>query len=252
MAGPVHAGLDTVTIKSVIADLSVFSMTIRGSGFDTVNDTTVTLGEFGALQIQSETSSQIVTDLPHDIVPGNYLLTVTVTKGTSEIDEVMVAIIKSPPTYEIGEAGPAGGIVFYVTDNGLHGLEAAPMGQGSAQWGCFGTKVGADGTAVGTGAQNTVDILLGCPTADIAADLADDYTLNGYDNWFLPSIDELNEMYVNLHLNGLGDFASSSDYYWSSSEYNSYAAFDQVFLFGDQFIVTKEDDTLIVRPVRAF
>ena len=39
-------------------------------------------------------------------------------------------------TYEIGDTGPAGGIVFYVTDGGLHGLEAAPEDQDRGEWGC--------------------------------------------------------------------------------------------------------------------
>ena len=42
------------------------------------------------------------------------------------------------PTYAIGDIGPAGGWVFYVTDDGLHGLEAAPVDQANAAWGCHG------------------------------------------------------------------------------------------------------------------
>jgi hypothetical protein len=60
-------------------------------------------------------------------------------------------------TYAIGDDGPAGGKVFYVTNGGLHGLEAAPVDQSdAAEWGCFENNVtGAVGTAIGTGAQNT-------------------------------------------------------------------------------------------------
>jgi hypothetical protein len=93
--------------------------------------------------------------------------------------------------YVIGDPGSAGGIVFYVTDGGLHGLEVAPIDQDvGAEWGCFGTLLsGADGIAIGTGAQNTEDIADGCSTAGIVAVLALDFTLNGYDDWFLPSQD---------------------------------------------------------------
>jgi hypothetical protein len=88
---------------------------------------------------------------------------------------------KLKPTYAIGHTGPAGGIVFYVTDRGTHGLEAAPadLSDGS-EWGCSGggTPIaGADGTAVGTGAQNTADILAGCSQPGTAAALADSYRL---------------------------------------------------------------------------
>ena len=75
--------------------------------------------------------------------------------------------------YEIGDTGPAGGIVFYVTGGGLHGLEAAPADLSQTVWGCADTVIaGADGTGIGTGAQNTVDILAGCSTRPIAASVA--------------------------------------------------------------------------------
>ena len=91
--------------------------------------------------------------------------------------------------YAIGDVGAAGGIVFYITEGGLHGLEAAPQDQlgphgGLAIWGCYGeaTATGAMGTAVGTGSQNTAEILDFCAddTDIIAAELTELYILNGY------------------------------------------------------------------------
>ncbi len=128
--------------------------------------------------------------------------------------------------YAIGDAGIAGGIVFYITDGGLHGLEAAPVDQStSAVWGCLGTDLtGADGSAVGTGAQNTADILAGCMETPIAADLAAGYTLNGYSDWFLPSFDELGELYLQRDV--VGGFSIGG--YWSSSEANASFAWAQI------------------------
>ncbi len=154
-----------------------------------------------------------------------------------------------PHTYAIGDTGPAGGIVFYIRDDGLHGMEAAPADQSSAEWGCYVTDIaGADGTAVGTGAQNTADILAGCSESGIAARIADDYTLNGYDDWFLPSKDELNLLYQQKDV--VGGFADVG--YWSSTEYASNYAWGQYFNDGYQGYGTKFTTLILVRAVRAF
>ena len=75
------------------------------------------------------------------------------------------------------------------------------------------------------------------------------YAKTGIDSWYLPSKDELNLMYVNLHLFGVGDFSPA--YYWSSSEYNFGAAADQSFLTGIQYNSGKSD-TDRVRSCRSF
>jgi hypothetical protein len=71
-----------------------------------------------------------------------------------------------------------GGIVFHLDGNG-GGLIAAPSDQSTgAEWGCYGTPIsGADGTAIGTGNQNTTDIEAGCTTPGTAADLCANLTL---------------------------------------------------------------------------
>ena len=117
--------------------------------------------------------------------------------------------------YHIGDTGPAGGLVFYVTDDGLHGLEAAPVDQSSAIWGCVDIDItGAAGTAIGTGAQNTAAIVAGCPEAGTAAKVADAYALNGFTDWFLPSLDEMRPMLA-YEIFVLGGFAA--DAYWTST-----------------------------------
>ena len=156
--------------------------------------------------------------------------------------------------YHIGDTGPAGGKVFYLSDNtGLHGLEAAPadINNGAVyDWGCNGTSItGAQGAAVGTGAANTAAIVTTCSEANTAAKMADAYTLNGYNDWFLPSKDELYLLY--LQKNVVGGFANN--YYWSSSEYVSNNAWSQYFDYGNQpnFNYGK-NFTFPVRAVRAF
>jgi hypothetical protein len=142
-----------------------------------------------------------------------------------------------------------GGVIFWL--NGIGGgLIAAPFDQSSgAEWGCVGISIsGADGMAIGTGNQNTIDILNGCTTPGIAAHICDTLTLGGYNDWFLPSKDELNEMYLNKA--AIGGFANFQ-YYWSSTEYNILNAWIQGFDDGYQNYASKNFN-YYVRAVRAF
>ena len=164
-------------------------------------------------------------------------------------------------TYAIGDTGPSGvGIVFYVTDGGLHGLEVAPVDQStSAAWSTItGTLIGTTGTAIGTGSDNTDDIITQNTGAASAAKICRDYRAAQEGDWFLPSRDELNAIWVNLVDNGsgansgVGGFAN--DYYWSSSEYDAnshshawFQHFGNAYQDGDFKYATRR-----VRAVRAF
>lgn len=130
--------------------------------------------------------------------------------------------------YAIGDTGPAGGLIFYENPNyaadGWRYLEAAPFDQSAgATWGCFRQAIaGARGTAVGTGKQNTRDMLAACADAGTAAHLCANLALNGVRGWFLPSRDELTLMYRNLKATGFADFQDrgviDNFTYWASSQ----------------------------------
>ena len=148
-----------------------------------------------------------------------------------------------------------GGIVFYVDTTGgqISGLVAAPGNQPGnpntgINWGCYGWGTpGADGTAIGTGAQNTIDIEAFCSSLGIAADICANLTLGGYSDWFLPSKDELKEMYLNR--SAIGGFANNN--YWSSSQSNINYALMLECIKGTNFEATKSNYGY-VRAVRAF
>ena len=152
-------------------------------------------------------------------------------------------------TVSIGDAYQ-GGIVFYLDGNG-GGLIAAPSDQSTeAQWGCYNTSIsGADGIGIGTGSQNTIDIEAGCTETGTAADICANLTLGGYSDWFLPSKDELNEMYQNKST--IGGFANTN--YWSSTEGGSNGyAWTHVFSNGNQMTNFKDNSFIVFRAVRAF
>jgi hypothetical protein len=142
-----------------------------------------------------------------------------------------------------------GGLVFYIDGTGQHGLICAAGDQGtSVQWGCSTTSISGTSTDINTGLANTTAIMAGCTTAGIAAKLCFDLVLNTYSDWYLPSKDELNLMYLNLYTKGLGGFSNIQ--YWSSSEYNIYCGW--AFQFGGTWTNRNKGSALVVRAIRTF
>ena len=155
-------------------------------------------------------------------------------------------------TAPVGSVGPAGGVIIH--SDGAGWLEAAPIDTGGlTSWGCINTNIpGASSAAIGAGASNTSSIVQACSTAGIAARLADNYAVNGYSDWFLPSKDELNLIYQQRqHISGL-----ASAYYWSSTQYDHYSAFLQNLSTGVSVNDRKDGIGVTgngrVRPIRRF
>jgi hypothetical protein len=151
-----------------------------------------------------------------------------------------------------------GGIVFWVDPNdNTKGLVCALTDQSAGIiWHATNDgTTGATATAIGTGQANTDEIIELYDTENNAAKLCDDFVLDGYSDWYLPSKDELNKMYENigqgntLGLGNVGGFAASG--YWSSSENYSNFAWYSNFYDGYSDLKLKSS-TYRVRAVRAF
>jgi len=110
-----------------------------------------------------------------------------------------------------------GGILVYETDG--HGLILATSDLGNLDW----------------------------ASAKSACDQLD---LNGYDDWRLPTKEELDTLYTILKLNSKGNFENSS--YWSSSEYNSYYAWRKNFNTGRVDRRGNKANKQLVRAVRNY
>jgi hypothetical protein len=151
-------------------------------------------------------------------------------------------------TMDIGdECG--GGIVVYLYGTG-EGLIAAAEDQSTGsdiEWGCKGIFVGASGTDIGTGVYNTAAILSGCLARPIAASVCDDYGGEGYDDWFLPSSNELNKFDEASEFLGFGE---AEPIYWSSSEYSDERAWNRYIGMGAG--ANHKDGEWKVRCARAF
>jgi hypothetical protein len=175
--------------------------------------------------------------------------TVTVREGATATTRFSFVVRAEPEVYRVGDRGPAGGIVFYdkgrVSD-GWRYLEAWTADEsGRYQWKNSNTATPGTATAIGSGYRNTYTAMAGAEHP--AAEVVRNASHGGFNDWFLPSRDELNLMYQNKGV--IGGFVSG--YYWSSSEYNSDFAWRQGFGNGGQFSSFKSSNGR-VRAARAF
>jgi|GEM_PF-6841848 len=121
-------------------------------------------------------------------VPGTYSVVVA-----DENDCAAVAYATTTEGYElqIGQDGPAGGVVVYDEgnyDKGWRFVEMTKQPIGNAKWGCLGVDINTGASyEYGSGLEKTQSIIASCPDAGIAARLCESYSQNGYDDWFLPS-----------------------------------------------------------------
>ena len=107
----------------------------------------------------------------------------------------------------------AGGKIFYLDATKEHGFVCTANSIGTFPWGCQGTSI-ATSAEIGTGEMNTAAIIAFCTETNTAAYACDTLTLNGYSDWYLPSINELKLVY-----NNIGKFGFVPNLmYWSSTE----------------------------------
>jgi hypothetical protein len=148
----------------------------------------------------------------------------------------------------IGQAF-GGGVVFYINGSGQHGLISATIDQSPnyISWGCYGTEIGGTSTAFGAGQANTTAIVNGCSTPGIPARLCDELVLGGYSDWYMPSKDELDTMFVKQTI--IGGFGGKT--YWCSSENGGTLAWVESFIVGTKWFVRKKQ-AYSVRAIRSF
>ena len=171
----------------------------------------------------------------------------------------LYAIWVAGTDYAPGDAGPSAGFIFYDKGyyrDGWRFLEAASADIGLIyEWGVYDTAIGSTATAIGAGKENT-DLIVataghgtgsGFPAAE-----CDAYSAGGFDDWYLPSYEEVVLIYNELYLNGIGGLINS--YYWSSTEMPPNQARAYYYNTGGGYILSKNQtaDSTYVRPVRRF
>ena len=165
-------------------------------------------------------------------------------------------------THSIGESF-GGGIVFYVWDNGRHGLIAATSnlsfgGTSFFTWGPTANYVMAIRNGINAGMSNTERIIIkqGAGIGNYAAMVAAHYSFNGngwggYGDWYLPSLYELQLLFKQKNV--VGGF-SNTTFVWSSNEADDKTAYTIDFFStgGTQQAEPKNLNPRSVRAIRSF
>jgi hypothetical protein len=213
--------------------------------------------------------------IPETTVPGETTTTVfgettttavgvtTVAPEITTTTEFIAPEVKC--TTKVGDTGPGGGVVFIdastAGNNTGQCFEAAPA-TWALSWGCGSTLLVTEDLAIGMGKENTAAIVAGCAagedqTSMFAAKFADQLRAGGKDDWFLPSQDELAELYAQRELFAdcgegqcAADLAAST--YWSSSHGGAGDAVSMNFVEGSEPLNEPQKTIRFVRPVRSF
>jgi hypothetical protein len=213
--------------------------------------------------------------IPETTVPGETTTTVfgettttavgvtTVAPEITTTTEFIAPEVKC--TTKVGDTGPGGGVVFIdastAGNNTGQCFEAAPA-TWALSWGCGSTMLVTEDLAIGMGKANTAAIVAGCAagedqTSMFAAKFADQLRAGGKDDWFLPSQDELAELYAQRELFAdcgegqcAADLAAST--YWSSSHGGAGDAVSMNFVEGSEPLNEPQKTIRFVRPVRSF
>jgi hypothetical protein len=178
---------------------------------------------------------------------------------------------ESPENVTIGEPYQ-GGVVAHIFQPGedgyiegkTNGIIIAPVEEVfESQWGCQGTAVGGTSTALGAGRTNTERVLAfhdgltnyytnptQCHPANdgtVAARVTLNFNLGGFNDWFMPSQEEMNFLYQNR--DRIGGFSTVE--YWSSCESNAANACVMSFVTGE-LLSKPKSETRRVRVIRFF
>jgi hypothetical protein len=206
------------------------------------------------------------TDYTLTGVVANFFTVAGSSSDTNPVNSGVVTAVFAGVVYAINEVGPAGGLIFITpttvgNTTGKYFEAAATDLSSTKAWCDITTTVGTTGSAIGDGLANTNLIAAACTSG--AGQDAVDYSVIldsiTYEEWFLPSQDELAELCLAAKVTRPGSstcgssvlksgFASGS--YWSSTEFDT-SVFSHDFALGEQE-ASEKNYPANVRVVRTF
>jgi hypothetical protein len=241
---PTSIGIDSVIVGGNITNDGGSSIVLRGVCYSTTPNPNM-----GNMRTEDGSGVGSFSTILRNLNPSTTYYARSYAKNSNGVvvygDEVSISTMSTPL---IG-SNYAGGIVFYVDSTGAHGLVCAPHDQGYFSWGCFNTFISTNNN-IGSGLSNTINIISDCNDAPIAASVCYDLVLNGYSDWYLPSLNELQAMFNNLlwiQQFPIGGFSFTN--YWSSSQHDISSAYHVGF--GNGGTVWYNSKYGLSQPVRA-
>jgi hypothetical protein len=256
--------------NAAVATINGTTVTIVGTGIATVTAT-----QAGDATYNSGSITSVLTVAAVSVLTKNGGISTTnpnyvnknggIGKGIALSRNGTILAVKTPPPIAIVGDFRDGGVVFWVdpADN-TQGLVCALEDQSTAiKWGTNGIETGAEATFIGSGAANTAAIISvqGGDQSSYVAGISNTYDGGGYKDWFLPSEDEVKEMYLNrvavnntLEQRGAVLVGGSIQQYWTSTQSsgNNNLAVGFSFSGGTMSNFNKSDTRPSMRAVRAF
>jgi hypothetical protein len=254
----------TVTVNTVV------------TGF-TINSTGGAIASFGIDAtppgMSFDTTTGALTGTPNTVAPAT-TYTVTATNATGTATQIFTLTVTATCANGgpciVGDRGPGGGKIFYVAATPFTCgptlaetctyLEAAPTSGINAWteaiyvWSETNAGIGAtaQGVEIGTGFKNTLAMIgQNSAGASGAGNVAQAFRgPNNLTDWFLPSKNELNQLYLRKADSTVEGFLNY--YYWSSTEADANYAWSQGFINGYNYNNRPKLYSYYVRPVRAF
>jgi YHS domain-containing protein len=153
-----------------------------------------------------------------------------------------------------------GGFIIYLDESGEHGLIAAEIDQSEGIiWnnGPYCIKTNVTAIKLGSGQANTTRIVSILGLGNYPAKICDDLVLNGFTDWFLPSLEEFDCIWKNLSASEI-KYNLKGQFYWTSSEAIMSESTDYCYVWvqnintSEQRTWSKDNNEPFVRAVRAF